>query len=499
MKKRNGISLIVLVITIIVIIILAGSVILSLSKNNPIDKASEATFKTTSREYTTELDLKTLTNLANGTNPTNLEVPSLNIKDQISQIKSIDESKYNIQNGELAYIGTNAAEGKWINEMDILNGNPPKIQSINIPNVVATDESMTSGKLANDGKLVTLTGMTVSTQRHSYINLISKEYSMIKRVDVYLGINTYLTDLKILSNGNIAITGYTSDASNNLKAIMLLYSSSLDEIKREIYPVPKLGYTSYGVSVVNTPSGGYMLVNSAQKYNASNQLTDTYASIYSYDANGNKILDNVEVRGLNTPIFMVYDAELSPNGNIYICGDNYKNSKQTPNVVGINVAGQVIYEYILSTTDPVGEYRTMTVVSDGTLVLHRIGCTTNVGNPYESAVESIDYLNVNNNQIKNVNLGIPAGLPCILDLTTGYMDNVFVIYLDSTEAPTIYKYKICKLSKSGDVRWDIIGQVGQMNVVLTALYPSKNKYIIFGQYKSTTTSPYAAYIAELIP
>ncbi len=46
MNKRKGISLIVLVITILVMIILSGVVIVSLSKNNPVGKAKEATFKT---------------------------------------------------------------------------------------------------------------------------------------------------------------------------------------------------------------------------------------------------------------------------------------------------------------------------------------------------------------------------------------------------------------------------------------------------------------------
>jgi len=41
-NKKQGISLIVLVITIIVIIILAGAVILSLSANNPIEQAGNA-------------------------------------------------------------------------------------------------------------------------------------------------------------------------------------------------------------------------------------------------------------------------------------------------------------------------------------------------------------------------------------------------------------------------------------------------------------------------
>ncbi len=45
MKAKKGISLIVLVITIIVIIILAAAVLLSLSKNNPMDNARVATYE----------------------------------------------------------------------------------------------------------------------------------------------------------------------------------------------------------------------------------------------------------------------------------------------------------------------------------------------------------------------------------------------------------------------------------------------------------------------
>src|SRR5574344_1594141 len=45
MKMKKGISLMVLIVTIIVIIILASVVILTLTKNNPIESAKEATFK----------------------------------------------------------------------------------------------------------------------------------------------------------------------------------------------------------------------------------------------------------------------------------------------------------------------------------------------------------------------------------------------------------------------------------------------------------------------
>lgn len=51
MKKKKGISLIVLIITIIVIIILAAAIILTITKNNPVSSAKEATFKTDIRNF----------------------------------------------------------------------------------------------------------------------------------------------------------------------------------------------------------------------------------------------------------------------------------------------------------------------------------------------------------------------------------------------------------------------------------------------------------------
>lgn len=501
MKKRQGIALIVLVITLIVIIILLSSVMLSLTNNNPLDDAGEVAFKTNAREYSTELDQIAQSSITRKNSNFDIDVSSSNLKNYITQIKTEDVTKYNIQNGELAYIGTSEAEGEYINEMDILNGAPPKMQTVKVPNVTTDSEGLTSAVATKDGKYVTITGMTVSSQRHSYINLLNSDYTLAKRVDIYVdNTNTYLTEVVVLNNGNIAVEGYIMDASYNQKAIMLLYSSNLDELKRETYGAPKVGYESWGRTIVNTSSGGYMVVTSANKYNAAKTaITDAYAAVTSYDANGNKVLDNIEVRGLDNSLFLVYDAVLSRNGNIYLCGNNYKNSKATPNVIGINSVGQEVYEYILTTTDPYGEYRYMSVLSDGTLALDRIGCTSAAGNPYDTAVETLDFLNVNDNTIKNIPLGIPVGLPKILNISTGYSDNVFVISVDSSGTPGIFKYKIFKVGKSGEIRWNIVGAADKTNVALRIIHPSKNKYIMFGQYKETSSSPYAAYVTDLIP
>ena len=56
-KRRKGISLIVLVITILVMIILAGVVVVSLQKNNPIERAKEAKFKSNVSIYLEELSM----------------------------------------------------------------------------------------------------------------------------------------------------------------------------------------------------------------------------------------------------------------------------------------------------------------------------------------------------------------------------------------------------------------------------------------------------------
>jgi Tfp pilus assembly protein PilE len=122
-KQKKGISLIVLVITIIVIIILAGAVILSLSANNPIAQASEATFKTTLDAYKSELTM-TLSNkyVTDFTfNPDTLSVPSWDgvsvatgtVKQYVTSMTAADGPKYIIQKGKLVYIGTDSNVMTW--------------------------------------------------------------------------------------------------------------------------------------------------------------------------------------------------------------------------------------------------------------------------------------------------------------------------------------------------------------------------------------------------
>jgi hypothetical protein len=147
-EKNKGVSLMVLVITIIVIIILAGTVILSLSKNNPIDQASEATFKESVSSYSAQLDLYNTTQYATSLgsyNPELLEADSTkatyngiaisgkpNIYSILTSIKPTDTT-FAIKKGKLVYKGSNSNELDWIEEASLENMNRPNLYLIPNP------------------------------------------------------------------------------------------------------------------------------------------------------------------------------------------------------------------------------------------------------------------------------------------------------------------------------------------------------------------------------
>ncbi len=126
-SRKQGISLIVLVITIIVIIVLAGAVILSLEDNNPISSATEATFNSNKESYGSELALtmsnkyiKDFTFDSNTFYASKWNGNALNIegtvKEYIPSLTASEASKYMIYKGKLMYVGTNINEKQWLKE-----------------------------------------------------------------------------------------------------------------------------------------------------------------------------------------------------------------------------------------------------------------------------------------------------------------------------------------------------------------------------------------------
>jgi hypothetical protein len=118
MINKRGISLIVLVITIIVIIILAGSVILSLSKNNPILSAQEATFKNDMDSVQNGITMYITSKYAQTLG--GFDVNSMNgeISTYILNMTKYD-STFDVVKGKLIYTGTDIQTVAYARNMNL--------------------------------------------------------------------------------------------------------------------------------------------------------------------------------------------------------------------------------------------------------------------------------------------------------------------------------------------------------------------------------------------
>ena len=121
LTDKKGISLIVLIITIIVIIILAAAVILTISKNNPVSSAKEATFKEDVTAMQDELSMYISKKYAD--NPTSFDKSSVNLSgdDMVAELPSTKKYKDKVEvvNGKLVWAGEteNNIEYKWFSEV----------------------------------------------------------------------------------------------------------------------------------------------------------------------------------------------------------------------------------------------------------------------------------------------------------------------------------------------------------------------------------------------
>ncbi|MEG0073351.1 MAG: hypothetical protein RR922_02080 [Clostridia bacterium] len=112
---KKGMSLIVLVITVLVMIILAGVVVVSLSANNPIDKAKEARFKTDISNFKTEINTTMLSHLTEDRllAKKDINASKAGMKEYIPSMGDEYYNKIEIINGELVFVGESEQEKKW--------------------------------------------------------------------------------------------------------------------------------------------------------------------------------------------------------------------------------------------------------------------------------------------------------------------------------------------------------------------------------------------------
>jgi len=121
LTHKRGISLIVLIVTIIVIIILAAAVILTISKNNPVSSAKEATFKEDMTSIQDELSMYLSKKYTD--NPTSFDKSSVNLSGDamVAELPSTKKykDKVSVVEGNLVINNSkaNSDEKKWFNEV----------------------------------------------------------------------------------------------------------------------------------------------------------------------------------------------------------------------------------------------------------------------------------------------------------------------------------------------------------------------------------------------
>ena len=131
LTHKKGISLIVLIVTIIVIIILAA-VILTISKNNPVSSAKEATFKEDVTAIQDELSMYLSKKYTD--NPTSFEKSSVNLSgdSMVTELPSTKKykDKVSVIKGKLVWAGEteNNTEYKWFSE--VTDGATKKSESV---------------------------------------------------------------------------------------------------------------------------------------------------------------------------------------------------------------------------------------------------------------------------------------------------------------------------------------------------------------------------------
>ena len=132
LTHKRGISLIVLIVTIIVIIILAAAVILTITKNNPVSSAKEATFKEDMASIQDELSMYLSKKYTD--NPTSFDKSSVNLSgdSMVTELPSTKKykEKVSVIKGKLVWAGEteNNTEYKWFSE--VTDGATKKSESV---------------------------------------------------------------------------------------------------------------------------------------------------------------------------------------------------------------------------------------------------------------------------------------------------------------------------------------------------------------------------------
>lgn len=226
--KKQGISLIILVITIIVTIILVGVVISNLTNNDPTGQASKAAFINDVQSFKDELAIykqDTYVSNAKVNNVKTLQADetSVTYKGVVDTSKTIKDvipslgisTKYDgefvVVNGELVYKGTDEDEKTWSTSSGV-----KLIDEVNTDSTAPTVAFGTNGGMYETGS----TTVTVSDAGGSNLNTGSLQYTWdTQNITVPTSGWATFTNGGSVSKGNVNGTYYlwvkASDNANN--------------------------------------------------------------------------------------------------------------------------------------------------------------------------------------------------------------------------------------------------------------------------------------------
>ena len=336
-KNKKGISLIVLIITIIVVIILAAIIIITITKNNPVSSAKEATFKQDVRSFQEELsmyignaNIKDIQ--GNREKITTEDMPSVEVMNEyIKSFSSKYENKLGIYKDELVYYKPDNEvknkvtdkEEKWLQDL-----------GINKKVVETTEESFEWGSDdPNNSEYYTLkkfigkeTDVIIPKRCHKIGNEAFKnsDVASVKMQDgiTYIGKSAfqYCTALKkiILPSTLKDIGGNTFFSCQELESIEL--PDSLEYLDTwSFYGCGKLKIVKIPDKIKYIPLGTFASCVSLEKV----ILPDSCGSIHPSAFNGCKNLKEINIENIG----YIADSALAYTGLV-----NVNISKSTFNL-----------------------------------------------------------------------------------------------------------------------------------------------------------------------
>ena len=200
LTHKRGISLIVLIVTIIVIIILAAAVILTISKNNPVSSAKEATFKEDVTAIQDELSMYLSKKYTD--NLTSFDKSSVNLSgdSMVTELPSTKKYKDKVEvvKGKLVWAGEteNNTEYKWFSE--VTDGATKKSESV---------RSEWKEKIAEEVEGVPVPKGFTYKEGTKDTGLVIQDEKGNEFVWVPATVSTYIKDTSFPSYNNIKPTG----------------------------------------------------------------------------------------------------------------------------------------------------------------------------------------------------------------------------------------------------------------------------------------------------